>query len=102
MAIESVSGTTINNSALNVKPNTKEANDVKLQTSSPVSGDVMDFTNIAQDIKTAVATGDNPPVVNEQRVAAVKLALQSGNYKVDAERVAEKMLQFENKLPNST
>lgn len=101
MAIESVSGTSIN-SALNVKSNAKEAVDVKQKASAPVSSDVIDFTNIAQDIKTAVATGENPPVVNEERVAAVKLALQSGSYKVDAERVAEKMLQFENKLPNST
>ena len=105
MAIESIFGTTINNSnnsTLPAKSVAKDAVGVKQNTSVPATPDSINFTNIAKDIKTAVATGATPPVVNEERVAAVKIALQSGNYKPDVERVAEKMLKFEDKLPNST
>jgi negative regulator of flagellin synthesis FlgM len=41
-------------------------------------------------------------VVNEARVAAIKAAVQSGSYQIDAGRVAKKILQFEQNLPNST
>jgi len=73
-----------------------------LAASAAVSADTVDFTHTAQDIKTAVATGAVTPVINEDRVAAIKSALQSGNYKIDVEHVAEKMLRFEDKLPDST
>jgi flagellar biosynthesis anti-sigma factor FlgM len=40
--------------------------------------------------------------VNETRVADIKTALEAGEYKVNPERIADKMLQMELKLPNST
>lgn len=100
MAIESVSGKPIN-SALPAKSIVKDAVDVKQKASASVSADTVDFTNTAQDIKNAVA-GAAAPVVNEDRVAAIKSALQAGSYQVDAERVADKLLKFEDKLPDST
>lgn len=101
MAIESVSGKTIN-SVLPTKSGVKDAADVKQRSSVAVSTDTVDFTHTARDIKSAVAAGAATPVINEDRVAAIKLALQSGNYRVDAEHVAEKMLRFEDKLPDSS
>jgi negative regulator of flagellin synthesis FlgM len=101
MAIESISGNTIN-SVTPVKSGAKDAVNVKHKTSEPISTDTVDLTDTAQDIKTAVATGGTSPVINEDRVAALRSALQSGSYKVDVERVAEKMLRFEDQLTNST
>lgn len=101
MAIESVSGKTINN-VLPAKSNAKEAVDVKQKSAVSVSNDTVDFTATAQGIKTSAVAGGNVPVINEERVAAISIALQSGSYKVDAGRVAEKMLNFEDKLPDST
>jgi negative regulator of flagellin synthesis FlgM len=48
-----------------------------------------------QKIEEAVAKA---PVVNSQKVAAVKQAVTSGTYKIDAPRVADKILQFERGL----
>jgi len=68
----------------------------------PGSADTIDITKTTQDIKSAVAAGTATPVINEDRVAAIKSALQSGSYNANAGRVAEKMLQFESQLHNST
>jgi len=101
MSIESISGTPINR-PLSTKSVASDKADVKQQTATTVSADTFNFTNASQDIKSAVSTGAPVPVINEDRVAAIKSAIQSGNYKADAGRVAEKMLKFEAKLPNST
>ncbi|MGZ4960061.1 MAG: flagellar biosynthesis anti-sigma factor FlgM [Methylomonas sp.] len=101
MAIESVSGNTVN-AVLPAKSGTKDAADVKQKSPVAVPADAVNFTHTAQQFKLAVESSPVTPVVNEDRVAAIKLALQAGSYKVDAEHVAEKMLRFEDKLPDST
>jgi negative regulator of flagellin synthesis FlgM len=50
---------------------------------------------ILQKLSEAVA---GAPVVNAGKVAAVKQAVQSGSYRVDAGRVADKLLTFERGL----
>ena len=50
---------------------------------------------ILQKLSEAVASA---PVVNAEKVAAVKQAVQSGSYQVDAGRVADKLLNFERGL----
>jgi negative regulator of flagellin synthesis FlgM len=48
-----------------------------------------------QKLSEAVA---GAPVVNAEKVAAVKQSVQSGSYQVDAGRVADKLLNFERGL----
>jgi negative regulator of flagellin synthesis FlgM len=48
-----------------------------------------------QKIEEAVA---KTPVVNADKVASVKQAISSGTYKIDAGRIAGKLLQFERGL----
>jgi negative regulator of flagellin synthesis FlgM len=48
-----------------------------------------------QKIEEAVAKA---PVVNASKVAAVKQAVNSGTYQINAGRVADKLLQFESGL----
>lgn len=48
-----------------------------------------------QKISEAIATA---PVVNAAKVTAVKQALSSGTYKVDAARITDKLLKFERGL----
>jgi negative regulator of flagellin synthesis FlgM len=48
-----------------------------------------------QKIGEAVAKA---PVVNAAKVASVKQAVQSGNYQIDAGRVATKIVQFDSEL----
>jgi negative regulator of flagellin synthesis FlgM len=62
------------------------------------TGDHVTLTDSAralQKIEEAVAKA---PVVNTQKVAAVKQAVTSGTYQVDGPRVADKILQFERGL----
>ena len=54
-----------------------------------------DSARSLQKIEEAVA---KTPVVNAGKVAAVKQALNSGTYTIDAGRVAGKMLQYERGL----
>jgi negative regulator of flagellin synthesis FlgM len=54
-----------------------------------------DSARSLQKIEEAVA---KTPVVNAGKVAAVKQAISSGNYQVDAGRVAGKLLKYERGL----
>jgi negative regulator of flagellin synthesis FlgM len=62
------------------------------------TADTVTFTGPAlalQKLSEAVAKA---PVVNTQKVAAVKQSVQNGTYQVDAGRVADKLLEFESGL----
>jgi len=100
MAIESISGNSIQQ-PLSSKPSAKETSQVQHEASAVGSTNSVDFSNTTQTFKSAMAASD-APVVNEARVAAIKAAVQSGSYQIDAGRVAKKILQFEQNLPNST
>jgi negative regulator of flagellin synthesis FlgM len=54
-----------------------------------------DSARAMQKIEAAVA---NTPVVNASKVAAVKQAISSGTYQIDAGRVAGKLLKYERGL----
>lgn len=54
-----------------------------------------DSARSMQKIEEAVA---KTPVVNAEKVAAVKHAISSGTYKIDANRVAGKLLKYEHGL----
>ena len=70
-------------------------------TASPPAATAPDTVSITgpalalQKLSEAVAKA---PVVNTHKVASVKRAVQGGTYTVDAGRVADKLLQFENGL----
>ena len=49
-------------------------------------------------LQRAHATIDRTPVVDVQQVNNLHKAISSGNYHVDANRVAEKLIQFERNL----
>jgi negative regulator of flagellin synthesis FlgM len=101
MAIESITGKPVS-TPLPAKSAVKDSAELKEKPVNGVSTDTVEITATAQDIKLATAASSAAPVVNEDRVAAIKAAVQAGNYQVNAERVAEKMLQFEGQLTDST
>jgi negative regulator of flagellin synthesis FlgM len=102
MAIESVSGQPPSVS-LPAKPVEKDASSVnKLPAVNSGSAEAVGVTYTRQDIKNAVAAGSSVPVINEDRVAAIKAAVQAGTYQPNAERIAGKILQFDHQLSNST
>lgn len=101
MAIESISGKTVN-TVLPTKTGVKDAVGIKEQPAAAVSEDTVVLTATAQDLKNSPGATADTALVNEERVSAIKTELQTGSYKIDAERVAEKILQFEAKFPGST
>lgn len=102
MAIHSINNVNPNNAAATAKP----VNKGLPETGKPV-GSVANDTDtvnisVAQDIQKALEVGLSAPVVNESRVAEVKAAVNAGTYQIDPARVADKMMQLETKIANST
>lgn len=102
MAIQPITGNAISGNA-QTKSVAKKEFDTKTQAlSSPTTDDdTVKLTSAAQGLKQANASG-SAPVVNETRVAEIKAAIGADEYKINPERIADKMLQMELKLPNST
>lgn len=65
--------------------------------SSP-SSDTVSLTDGAARLKRLEQTLTSVPVVDQARVAAIKQLVSTGHYEVDAERVAQKLLNFEQAL----
>jgi negative regulator of flagellin synthesis FlgM len=65
---------------------------------APQAGDTVTLTNSARSLQLIESAVANAPVVNTAKVAAVKQAINSGTYQVNAGQVADKMLQFEREL----
>lgn len=67
-------------------------------TTSVEKDDSVALTSATQEIKKAFSSSTSP--VDIDRVNAVKKALADGSYTVNAEKVAKKMLQFEQLMPS--
>jgi negative regulator of flagellin synthesis FlgM len=62
------------------------------------SADQVTLTDSARSLQKAEEAVAKTPVVDAAKVAAVKQAVNSGTYQIDAGRVADKLLQFERGL----
>ena len=62
---------------------------------SESNNDRIEITANSGQIKRALDTAANLPVVDNERVAAIKQALAEGTYAIDPERIAQKISQFE-------
>lgn len=58
-------------------------------------GDRVTLTDSFQNLKSVLASLENTPVVNTQRVEEVRNRLSDGTYLIDGTRIADKMIQFE-------
>jgi negative regulator of flagellin synthesis FlgM len=77
---------------------TQSDSTAKAAQTSGSTADTVTLTGSAitlQKLSEAVAAA---PVVNSQKVAAVKQSVQDGTYQVDSGRVADKLIQFETGL----
>jgi negative regulator of flagellin synthesis FlgM len=66
--------------------------------SSSQTGDQVTLTTSARSLQKLSDAVTQAPVVDSAKVSAIKQALANGSYQVDAGRVADKMIQFENGL----
>ena len=62
------------------------------------TGDHVTLTTSARSLQKLSEAIAQAPVVNADKVASVKQAVNSGSYQVDSRRVADKMLQSEKGL----
>jgi negative regulator of flagellin synthesis FlgM len=66
--------------------------------STSQTGDTVTLTSSARSLQKIEEAVAKAPVVNASKVAAMKQAVQSGTYQINAGRVADKLLQFESGL----
>ena len=99
MTIESITGRT--NAPLIIKTTQKAEIDSgkKASVKSAERNDSIAITAMAQEIKKALESSSSATIVDVDRVAAVKKALADGSYQINAERIAEKMIQYEKLMP---
>ena len=101
MAIESITGRT------HIPPTTKTAqttgidSENKAATRQAEKNDSIAITATAQGLKKAFESSSSDTIVDVDRVAAVKKALAEGSYQINAERIAEKMIQHEKLMPQN-
>ena len=65
------------------------------QVAAKQSGESVHFSNEAQQLQKISDTLRDQPAVDKARVAELKAAIADGSYKVDSNRVASKLLNFE-------
>lgn len=63
------------------------------------SSDLLDLTGRARELRALQQDLAKSPEFDTARVGALKDAVASGRYEVNAERIAHKLLELEDKLP---
>lgn len=103
----------INSISNNVNHNPKQVSDTQKSinptNSNPQSAtgfvqstaDTVNLTGTASQLRSLEQQLVSQPVVDAQRVDAIKREIASGSYEIDAQRVADKMIQIESAISNS-
>ncbi|MDR6679581.1 flagellar biosynthesis anti-sigma factor FlgM [Pseudomonas oryzihabitans] len=71
-----------------------QTNDAKT-TSPSVSGESVSLSAEAKQLSSLTAGLKDLPVVDSDKVSRLKQAIADGSYKVDSQKVADKLLAFE-------
>lgn len=82
------------NQASSVKSR-NEAKQSNESSSSSSDGDRVTLTNTAERLKNIENELNNSSSIDSARVEKVQSAISNGDYTVDADRIADKMLDFE-------
>lgn len=61
-------------------------------------GDNVSLSHQAKDLEQLEQTLGNYPEMDDNRIAQIRSALESGSYKVDAEKLAQKMLDMDDTI----
>lgn len=76
----------------------KQADAADVERSRPSAADAVSLTDIGTRLREVEKKLPELPVVDPQKVEEIRKALADGTYRVDAERVAAKLVQFEHLL----
>jgi negative regulator of flagellin synthesis FlgM len=94
MTIESITGRARTPPAIKTTPKAEIDSGKNTPIKIAEKNDSIAITAMAQGIKKAFESS-SVTIVDVDRVAAVKKALADGSYQINAERIAEKMIQYE-------
>lgn len=89
-----------NQSASATSRNEAKINNSDNEESSQAAGDRVSLTSTASRLKNLEQQLNNTSPVDSERVAAMQAAISNGDYKVDADKIADKMLAFEDFMSN--
>jgi negative regulator of flagellin synthesis FlgM len=95
MTIESITGRTRTPLASKAPQKAGIDSDKSASVKNVEKNDSIAITAMAQGIKKAFESSSSATIVDVDRVAAVKQALADGSYQINAERIAEKIIQHE-------
>ncbi len=91
---------TVNNNALgrsndSLKPTIKESEYRETPTATHTTSDKVTLTQTVSQMNTLEQTARHLDTGNSSRIAELKQAIQEGNYQVNPEKIADKLLQTE-------
>ncbi len=95
MTIELITGRINTAPTIKTTPKTDIDSEKKAPVKSAGTDDSITITAMAQGMQKVFESASSATNVDVDRVAAVKKALADGSYRVNAERIAGKMLQYE-------
>jgi negative regulator of flagellin synthesis FlgM len=88
------------NQSSSVKSRNEAKQSNQSESSSAAAGDRVTLTNTASRLKELEQQLSSTSSVDSSRVAEVQSAITNGDYSVDADRIADKMLAFEDFMNN--
>ncbi|PKM10400.1 MAG: flagellar biosynthesis anti-sigma factor FlgM [Gammaproteobacteria bacterium HGW-Gammaproteobacteria-3] len=68
------------------------------QSTNKTHGDNIEITANSAKINKALESARSEPIVDNDRVAVIKQALSDGTYTIDANKIAQKLTQFDSLL----
>lgn len=96
MDIKNLNNNAVSNRANDsVKPTGKEVSESRSDQPSSANLDKVTLTQAFSQVNALEQKARSVDVDNSARIAELKSAIQDGSYKVDAERVADKLIQAE-------
>jgi len=78
-----------------VKPQEKNTNTTGSADQSTQTTDRVTLTSVLGQVRELETKSQDVKIDNSERIAALKAAINEGSYQVDAQRVAEKLMQTE-------
>lgn len=83
------------NQSSSVKSRNESKQENQSESTTAAAGDRVTLTNTASRLQDIEQKLSNSSSVDKARVAEVQSAISNGDYNVDADRIADKMLAFE-------
>ena len=83
---------------VNVEDKRTETASNQVKSSGNSSTDKISLTTTATQLQSLQQESAALPVVDEQKVAALRAAIEDGSYQVDSQKLARNMIDFEGNL----